>query len=38
MVLYLNESDVRQLLTMPRAVEEVERAFSAHGRGKAGTA
>lgn len=35
MVLYLNESDVRQLLTMSRAVEEVERAFSAHGRGKA---
>ncbi len=27
MVLYLNESDVRQLLTMSRAVEEVERAF-----------
>lgn len=35
MVLYLNESDVRQLLTMPRAVEEVERAFSARGRGRA---
>ena len=35
MVLYLNESDVRQLLRMPEAVAEVERAFSAHGRGKA---
>lgn len=35
MVLYLNESDVRQLLPMSRAIEEVERAFSAHGRGQA---
>ncbi|WP_454689749.1 ornithine cyclodeaminase family protein [Achromobacter aloeverae] len=35
MTLYLNESDVRQLLGMSRAVEEVERAFSAHGRGQA---
>jgi ornithine cyclodeaminase len=35
MVLYLNESDVRELLTMSRAVEEVERAFSARGRGQA---
>ncbi|MFC4276784.1 ornithine cyclodeaminase family protein [Achromobacter aloeverae] len=35
MTLYLNEADVRQLLPMARAVDEVERAFSAHGRGQA---
>lgn len=35
MVLYLNESDVRQLLTMPATIDAVERAFAARARGKA---
>ncbi|WP_144634693.1 ornithine cyclodeaminase family protein [Bordetella genomosp. 13] len=35
MVLYLNESDVRQLLPMSLAIEAVEQAFAAHGRGEA---
>ena len=29
MIRYLKESDVRQLLTMPLALERVERAFNA---------
>jgi len=34
-VLYLKESDVRELLTMPAAVEQVERAFAARAAGQA---
>lgn len=35
MALYLSESDVRQVLTMPIALEQVERGFSARARGQA---
>ncbi len=35
LVRYLSEADVRQLLDMPLALREVERAFAAHGRGEA---
>lgn len=34
-VRYLSEADVRQVLDMPLALREVERAFAAHGRGEA---
>lgn len=35
MALYLSEDDVRQLLTMPMALEAVEAVLGAHGRGEA---
>lgn len=35
MVRYLKEEDVRQLLTMPMTIEEVERSFVARARGLA---
>lgn len=35
MIRYLSEQDVRQLLTMPDAIEQVERAFIARAQGKA---
>jgi ornithine cyclodeaminase len=34
-VRYLSEADVREVLDMPLALREVERAFAAHGRGDA---
>lgn len=35
MALFINEAQVRQLLTMPDAIEDVERSFIAHAQGKA---
>jgi ornithine cyclodeaminase/alanine dehydrogenase-like protein (mu-crystallin family) len=35
MVRYLSEKDIRQVLTMPLAIEQVERAFVARAEGKA---
>lgn len=35
MIRYLSEDDVRQLLTMQDAMEQVERAFTAHAQGQA---
>lgn len=35
MALYLSEDDVRQVLTMPLALEAVEEAFAAHASGSA---
>ena len=35
MAIFIDEATVRKLLTMPEAIEEVERAFIARARGKA---